>query len=242
MNASSPTTHDDGVMSASLSSARMRILLLEDDQETAEALVKGLAQEGYDVSAVRDVEAARHAIATTGFDAAVLDVMVPGGSGYDVLALLRSREPRVPVLMLTARGAVEDRVAGLDQGADDYLVKPFSFAELAARVRALARRAQPEATRVALGALELDLLRRSAQVGEARLDLTQTEFSLLAALLRAGGDAISRRDLLREVWGLRFDPGTNVVDVHVNRLRRKLEDAGLSAVIRTVRGQGYAAG
>jgi DNA-binding response OmpR family regulator len=229
-------------MRASLSSPLVRILLLEDDQETAEALVKGLAQEGYDVSAARDVEAARRSIDAAPFDAAVLDVMVPGGSGYDVLALLRSREPRVPVLMLTARGAVEDRVAGLDQGADDYLVKPFSFAELAARIRALARRAQPEASRLALGALELDLLRRIAQVGDARLDLTQTEFSLLAALLRAGGDVVSRRDLLREVWGLRFDPGTNVVDVHVNRLRRKLEDAGLAAVIRTVRGQGYAAG
>jgi DNA-binding response OmpR family regulator len=242
MNASSPAVDDDGVMAASLSFAGMRILLLEDDRETAEALVKGLAQEGWDVAAARDVEGARRIIASAPLDAAVLDVMVPGGSGYDVLALLRSREPRIPVLMLTARGSVEDRVAGLDQGADDYLVKPFSFSELAARVRALTRRAKPEATRLALGALELDLLRRSAQVGEARLDLTQTEFSLLAALLRAGGDAVSRRELLHEVWGLSFDPGTNVVDVHVNRLRRKLEDAGLSAVIRTVRGQGYAAG
>jgi DNA-binding response OmpR family regulator len=215
----------------------MRILLLEDDHETAEALVKGLAQEGHDVQAAADVEGARRSLAATSFDAAVLDVMVPGGSGYDVLALLRSQEPRVPVLMLTARGAVEDRVAGLDRGADDYLVKPFSFAELAARVRALGRRAQPEATRLAF-----DLLRRSAHVGETRLDLTQTEFSLLAALLRAGGDPIGRRDLLREVWGVRFDPGTNVVDVHVNRLRRKLEDAGLAALIRTVRGRGYAAG
>jgi len=220
----------------------MRILLLEDDQETAEALVKGLAQEGHDVSAVRDVEAARQSIATTTFDAAVLDVMVPGGSGYDVLALLRSQEARVPVLMLTARGAVEDRVAGLDQGADDYLVKPFSFAELAARLRALERRVHPEETRLASGALELDLLRRIASVGGARIDLTQTEFALLATLLRARGDAVTRRDLLREVWGLHFDPGTNVVDVHVNRLRRKLEDAGLAATIRTVRGQGYAAG
>jgi len=220
----------------------MRILLLEDDQETAEAVAKGLAQEGHDVSTARDVAAARALIAADVFDAAVLDVMVPGGSGYDVLAELRSAEPRVPVLVLTARGAVEDRVAGLDRGADDYLVKPFSFAELAARVRALVRRAQPEATRLSLGALELDLLRRSALVGEARLDLTQTEFALLATLLRASGDAVSRRDLLREVWGLRFDPGTNVVDVHVNRLRRKLEDVGLASAIRTVRGQGYAAG
>ena len=229
-------------MGASLAFPRMRILLLEDDRETAEALVKGLAQEGHDVSAAHDVESAREAVASGAFDAAVLDVMVPGGSGYDVLALLRSREPRVPVLMLTARGAVEDRVEGLDRGADDYLVKPFSFAELAARVRALGRRTPPEATRLVAGALELDLLRSHAHVGENRLDLTRTEFSLLAALLRAGGDTVGRSELLREVWGLRFDPGTNVVDVHVNRLRRKLEDAGLTALIRTVRGQGYAAG
>jgi DNA-binding response OmpR family regulator len=220
----------------------MRILLLEDDQETAEALVKGLTQEGHEVSAARDVESARAWISETAFDAAVLDVMVPGGSGYDVLAEFRGREPRVPVLMLTARGAVEDRVAGLDHGADDYLVKPFSFAELAARVRALARRAQPEAMRLALGTLELDLLHRRAQVGETRLELTPTEFELLATLLRARGDAVSRRELLHQVWGLRFDPGTNVVDVHVNRLRRKLEDVGLASAIRTVRGQGYAAG
>jgi DNA-binding response OmpR family regulator len=242
MNASSRARHDDRVMAASLAFADVRILLLEDDEETAEALVKGLAQEGHDVSAARDVASAREWIATTAFDAAVLDVMIPDGTGYQVLALLRGREPSTPVLMLTARGAVEDRVAGLDQGADDYLVKPFSFAELAARVRALARRAQPDATRLSLGTLGLDLLRRSAHVGENQLDLTQTEFSLLATLLRAHGDPVSRRELLREVWGLHFDPGTNVVDVHVNRLRRKLEDAGLSSVIRTVRGQGYAAG
>lgn len=241
MNASSREGDDDGVMRVSLSSALVRILLLEDDLETAEALVKGLAQEGHEVSAARDVDSADKLLASASFDAAVLDVMVPGGSGYDVLALLRSREPHIPALMLTARGAVEDRVAGLDQGADDYLVKPFSFAELAARIRALVRRAQPEATRLALGALELDLLRQIAHVGETRLELTRTEYSLLATLLRAGGDPVGRGELLREVWGLRFDPGTNVVDVHVNRLRRKLEDAGLPAAIRTVRGRGYAA-
>jgi DNA-binding response OmpR family regulator len=220
----------------------MHILLLEDDRETAEALSKGLAQEGHDVSVARDVASARRLLGESSFEAAVLDVMVPGGSGYDVLDELRGREPHVPVLMLTARGAVEDRIAGLDKGADDYLVKPFSFAELAARVRALGRRAQPESTQLSLGTLKLDLLRRRAEVGENRLELTQTEFSLLATLLRARGDAVSRRELLQEVWGLRFDPGTNVVDVHVNRLRRKLEDVGLASIIRTVRGQGYAVG
>jgi DNA-binding response OmpR family regulator len=220
----------------------MRILLLEDDRETADALVKGLEKEGHQVSAARDVAEAGALIASKAFDAAVLDVMVPGGSGYDVLGRLVAVEPRVPVLMLTARGTVADRVDGLDRGADDYLVKPFSFGELAARIRALGRRSPPEVSRLSLGALELDLLRRSARVGEAHLDLTQTEFALLATLLRARGDAVSRRDLLREVWNLSFDPGTNVVDVHVNRLRRKLESAGLPSSVRTVRGQGYAAG
>jgi two-component system OmpR family response regulator len=242
MNASSPVSNDDGVIHTSLASARMRILLLEDDQETAEALAEGLAHEGHEVAAARDVGAAEALLAASVFDAGVLDVMVPGGSGFDVLARLRTASPPVPALMLTARGAVEERVAGLDRGADDYLVKPFSFAELAARLRALERRVHPEETRLASGALELDLLRRIASVGGARIDLTQTEFALLATLLRARGDAVTRRDLLREVWGLHFDPGTNVVDVHVNRLRRKLEDAGLAATIRTVRGQGYAAG
>jgi DNA-binding response OmpR family regulator len=188
------------------------------------------------------VQTALALIAGPPFDAAVLDLMVPGGSGYDVLEALRRQEPRVPALLLTARSAVEDRVLGLDRGADDYLVKPFSFPELAARVRALGRRGAEAPVRLRTGGLELDLLRRHALAGGARLDLTQIEFALLAALLRANGEVVSRRELLREVWNLSFDPGTNVVDVHVNRLRRKLEDAGLTAVVRTVRGQGYAAG
>jgi len=220
----------------------VRVLLLEDDQETAETLAKGLGQEGHEVAVARDVQTALALSAEASFDAAVLDLMVPGGSGYDVLEVLRRAEPRVPVLLLTARSAVEERVLGLDRGADDYLVKPFSFPELAARVRALGRRGAETPTRLRSGGLELDLLRRHAIAAGVRLDLTQIEFALLAALLRAAGEVVSRRDLLREVWNLSFDPGTNVVDVHVNRLRRKLEDAGLTAVVRTVRGQGYAAG
>lgn len=220
----------------------MRLLLLEDDQETADTLAQGLGREGHDVTVVRDVPAALACIHAARFDAAVLDLMVPGGSGYDVLDVLRKSEPRTPVLLLTARSAVEERVLGLDRGADDYLVKPFSFPELAARVRALGRRGGESPVRLRCGELELDLLRHHATAKGARLDLTRIEFGLLAALLEAGGDAVSRRDLLREVWNVAFDPGTNVVDVHVNRLRRKLEDAGLSGVVRTVRGQGYAAG
>jgi DNA-binding response OmpR family regulator len=219
----------------------VRILLLEDDRETAETLARGLEKEGHEVATAAEVGSALALVARDRFDVAVLDLMVPGGSGYDVLDVLRKSEPRVPALLLTARSAVEDRVAGLDRGADDYLVKPFSFPELAARVRALGRRGGETATRLRCGALELDLLNRRASTGDIRLDLTQLEFALLVALVRAGGDAVSRRDLLREVWNLSFDPGTNVVDVHVNRLRRKLEDAGLPSLVRTVRGQGYAA-
>jgi DNA-binding response OmpR family regulator len=213
----------------------VRLLLLEDDEETAETLAQGLGKEGHEVALARDVASALALVAEQRFDAAVLDLMVPGGSGYDVLEALRKSEPRVPALLLTARSAVEDRVLGLDRGADDYLVKPFSVPE---RTHGGAE----EPTRLRSGALELDLLRRHAFAGGVRVDLTQIEFALLAALLRAGGDPVSRRDLLREVWNLSFDPGTNVVDVHVNRLRRKLEDAGFSSVVRTVRGQGYAAG
>ena len=220
----------------------MRILLLEDDLETASAIEKGLSREGHRVSAARRAGGALELVSAESFDVAVLDVSVPDGSGYDVLAALRAGQHPTQVLMLTARGTVEDRVEGLDRGADDYLVKPFSFAELSARLRALERRARPGSTELHSDALALDLIRRTATVRGERLDLTPTEYSLLAALLRERGAPLSRRALLREVWGYEFDPGTNVVDVHVNRLRRKLEDRGLDGVIRTVRGSGYAAG
>jgi two-component system OmpR family response regulator len=220
----------------------MRILLLEDDRETAEALEKGLAREGHDVSLAADVDTALRLSAEASFDAAVLDVAVPGGSGYQVLDRLRASPMPAYVLMLTARGRVDDRVEGLDRGADDYLVKPFSFVELAARLRALGRRHQASQTRLRCRALELDLAARSARAAGRRLALTPIEFSLLATLLQAQGAPVSRRQLLHEVWGYDFDPGTNVVDVHVNRVRRKLEDAGATDVIRTLRGQGYAAG
>jgi len=219
---------------------RVRILLLEDDLETASALEKGLSLEGHQVCVAARARDALGLVTSGAFDVAVLDVAVPDGSGYDVLAALRAAQRPTQVLMLTARGSVADRVEGLDRGADDYLVKPFSFAELAARLRALDRRPRANATELRSDALALDLIRRTATVRGERLDLTPTEFSLLAALLRERGAPISRRALLREVWGYEFDPGTNVVDVHVNRLRRKLEDRGLERVIRTVRGSGYA--
>ncbi len=220
----------------------MKLLLLEDDRQTADALEKGLEREGHSVYRAQDVEEALALLARETFEIAILDVMVPGGSGYDVLSQLEKSSPATVTLMLTARGAVEDRVAGLDRGADDYLLKPFSFSELTARIRAVQRRRTGPSTVLSARELEIDVVRRVATAGARRIDLTPTEFSLLVGLLRAAGEALSRTELLREVWGYDFDPGTNVVDVHVNRLRRKLDDAGIRDLIRTIRGRGYAAG
>jgi DNA-binding response OmpR family regulator len=165
--------------------------------------------------------------------------MVPGGSGYRVLQALREQDARVPVLVISARDRLEDRVDGLDRGADDYLVKPFAFTELAARVRALLRRPASNVAPIRSGVIEVDPLRRLARSGDRALDLTAKEFELLSCLVARQGEVLSRKEILRLVWGYDFDPGTNVVDVHVNRLRRKLESAEAMGVLRTVRGVGY---
>ncbi len=217
----------------------MKILVLEDDKETAEALRVGLEREGHEVLIADGVASAAIALETRSLDAAVLDLGLPDGSGYDVLTQIRDRHPEASCLILTARGALEDRVEGLDRGADDYLVKPFAFAELAARLRALERRPRLEATRFSVGALEIDMVRRVAAARGSRLELTPIEFGLLAMLARSDGQIVNRGSLLREVWGYDFEPATNVVDVHVNRLRRKLEAEGVGSAIRTVRGRGY---
>jgi two-component system copper resistance phosphate regulon response regulator CusR len=165
--------------------------------------------------------------------------MVPGGSGYTVLDRLRETHRHVPVLILTARDEVQDRVEGLERGADDYLVKPFAFAELLARLRAVLRRPGQRVDWIEIAGLEIDPVRRHIFKGETRLDLTRTEFDLLLTLVDRRGEVLNRELLLEQVWGYRFDPGTNVVNVHVNRLRRKLDDAGASDLVRTVRGVGY---
>jgi DNA-binding response OmpR family regulator len=220
----------------------MRVLLLEDDAETARSIERGLALEGHAVEGVADVASALRRCDAATFDVAVLDVMVPGGTGYDVLEHLRRRGERPAVLVLTARDSVGERVEGLDRGADDYLIKPFSLAELAARLRAIQRRAAAGPERLVYRGLELDLVRRTCRLGASALELTRIEFDLLACLLREEGGVVSREQLLREVWKLGFDPGTNVVEVHVHRLRRKLEEAGGSGLVRTLRGRGYARG
>ncbi len=217
----------------------MRILLLEDDEATASAIEKGLNAKGYDILRASDVPTAQQLLSNHTVDAAVLDVMVPGGTGYDILGALKQIDESVPVLMLTARDSIKDRVAGLEKGADDYLVKPFAFAELLARLRALERRTSDQVNSLRSGNLELDLRRRSASCHGIPVDLTQTEFRLLSALLERRSEVINRKVLLEEVWGYRFVPSTNVVDVHVTRLRRKLESAGARTPIRSVRGLGY---
>ncbi len=220
----------------------MHILLLEDDSQTAETLRAGFTRSGFDVTCAASCPEAVRALDATRFDAVILDVMVPGGSGYDVLERMRGRGDDTPVLVLTARDRVPDRVEGLERGADDYLVKPFAFAELMARLRALLRRPARRVESLRVEALDIDPLHRRVTAHGRHLDVTRVEFDILLALAEQHGNTVTRRDLLATVWGYRFEPGTNVVDVHVARLRRKLESAGATGVIRTVRGIGYALG
>jgi two-component system copper resistance phosphate regulon response regulator CusR len=225
----------------------MRLLVIEDEVKLAQYLHKGLSENGHVVDVAHDgIEGRR--LATGGdYDLVLLDVMLPGVDGFGVLQAIRSdsRSDKrgLPVLMLTARDRVEDRVRGLEQGADDYLVKPFAFSELLARVGALLRRgqntaAQP-ATELHLADLRLDLLSRRAERGNERLVLTAKEFKLLALLLRRRGQILSRTTLAEQVWDMNFDSDTNVVEVAVRRLRAKLDDPFPSKLLHTVRGMGY---
>jgi DNA-binding response OmpR family regulator len=218
----------------------MDILLLEDDRETAATLSAGFSRCGFATVWAATCDEALQRLADARFDVVILDLMVPGGSGYDVLRHLRAAGDDVPVLILTARDEITDRVDGLERGADDYLVKPFAFAELLARVRAILRRPARRVEPFRVAELEIDPIHRRATARDRRLDLTRVEFDILLALAEQRGGAVTRRSLLETVWGYRFEPGTNVVDVHVARLRRKLEGVGAAGAIRTVRGIGYA--
>jgi two-component system, OmpR family, copper resistance phosphate regulon response regulator CusR len=221
----------------------MRVLVIEDEVRLADYLRKGLTESGYVVDVVHDGIDGLHFSAEGTYDLIVLDVMLPGKDGFEVLAGLRKRR-NTPVLMLTARDTVEDRVRGLTQGADDYLVKPFSFSELLARVQALLRRGghardTTQASSLAIGDLELDILRRRATRGGKRLELTPKEFNLLALMLRRRGEVLSRTVLAEQVWDINFDSDTNVVDVAVRRLRSKLDEPFATKLLHTVRGVGY---
>ncbi|OZI75803.1 heavy metal response regulator transcription factor [Bordetella genomosp. 2] len=217
----------------------MRILVIEDERKLADYLQKGLAEQSFVVDVARDGVEGCHAALEFDYDVVVLDVMLPGLDGFEVLARLR-RGKSTPVLMLTARDRVEDRVRGLEGGADDYLVKPFAFSELLARVHALLRRGRGQEPAVlALDDLELDLVRRKASRAGVRLDLTAKEFTLLALLLRRQGQVLSRTLLAEQVWDMNFDGDTNVIEVAVRRLRAKLDDPFDRRLLHTVRGMGY---
>jgi DNA-binding response OmpR family regulator len=219
----------------------MRVLLVEDQPDAARIIAKGLREEAYAVDIAADGETAAHDAAVHDYDAIILDVMLPGRDGFSVCDELRRNGSSVPILMLTARDDVEARVAGLDAGADDYLIKPFDFRELLARVRALIRRGHqpPVPDRFDAGDLTIDVRARQVKVHDTPLDLTAREFALLLHLARQPDTVIGRAEIAEHVWDERHDPFSNVIDVYVQRLRRKLTQAGAATAIRTRRGEGY---
>lgn len=214
--------------------------MVEDERKLADYLHKGLTENSYVVDVARDGIDGRHLALEGQYDLIVLDAMLPGIDGFSLLGEVR-KSKNTPIMMLTARDGIEDRVRGLQEGADDYLVKPFAFSELLARVRALLRRGGQslEATTLRLADLELDLLRRRASRAGQRLDLTAKEFALLALLLQRKGEILARTTLAEQVWDMNFDSDTNVVEVAVRRLRGKLDDPFETKLLHTVRGMGY---
>ncbi len=218
----------------------MRILVVEDEPSIAAFVVRGLTEQGYAVDLASDGEAALDLVALTSFDAMVLDVMLPGADGLTVCRLLRERGDKLPILMLTARDSIQDRVAGLDSGADDYLVKPFAFAELVARIRALFRR-EPSLTDSVLriADLELDTTTRRAHRGTREIELTTKEYALLEYLMRNPNRVLTRSMITERVWNYDTLNAANVIDVYISHLRRKIDDGTDDRLIHTVRGAGY---
>ena len=219
----------------------MHILVVEDDRETREFVRSGLVQAGHTVDVADNGRDGLLVASTGSFDLIVLDRMLPEVDGLTVVRTLRASDNRVPVLILSALGEVDQRVAGLRAGGDDYLVKPFAFSELEARLEALARRTAPEgpATLLRVGDLEMDLMTRSVHRGESAIDLQPREFALLEYLMRHAGQVVTRTMLLEHVWDYHFDPQTNVIDVHISRLRAKIDKGFDEPLLHTVRGAGY---
>jgi len=220
-------------------SAEMRILVVEDDPKIASFVVKGLRQNGYAVDHCSDGETSLAQALNVNYDAAVVDIMLPKLDGLSLVKDLRTRKVRTPVIFLSAKATVDDRVSGLQAGGDDYLTKPFSFSELLARIQALIRRSSqaPEPTRLTVGDLSLDLLNRQASRAGENIELQSREFALLEYLMRHAGRVVTKTMVLEHVWDYSFDPQTNVVDVLVHRLRAKVDkDRNL---IQTIRGVGY---
>ena len=219
----------------------MRVLLIEDDREAARYLTKGLAESGHVVDHAPD--GPQGLVLATGetYDVLIVDRMLPGLDGLSVIEALRKSGSTVPALVLSAKGSVEDRVAGLRAGGDDYLTKPFAFAELLARLDALLRRSQPRAVETVLRVadLEMDLLARTVTRAGKPIELKPREFRILEYLLRHAGHVVTRTMLLENVWDYTFDPQTNVIDVHMSRLRQKIDAGAAKALLQTVRGAGY---
>jgi len=217
------------------------MLIAEDDRETAEFIRRGLEELGHNPVVAENGTDALHLLSTDQFDVAVVDRMLPGLDGLSVVRRARTAGIELPMLLLTALGRIEDRVDGLEAGADDYLVKPFAFSEFAARVHALARRRplQPEVTRLEQAGIQIDLLKRQVTREGMPILLQPREFRLLEELMREGGKVITRTMLLERVWNYHFDPQTNIVETHISRLRSKLNEGGRSDPIETVRGVGY---
>ena len=218
----------------------MRVLVVEDERRIADFISRGLSEQGYAVDVAYDGDEALDWANVAEFDVIILDVMLPARDGIEVCHILRERGLRTPILMLTARDAVEDRVRGLDSGADDYLVKPFAFAELLARLRALTRREPaPLGTVLQVGDVVLDTTTREASRKGMCLELTSKEYALLEYLMRHPNQVLTRTMIAEHVWNYDFDNATNVIDVHIRNLRRKIDDPFPTKLIQTVRGAGY---
>ncbi len=219
----------------------MRILVVEDEKKMASFLERGLKEEGYAIDLAEDGEKGWEYAMTNEYDLLILDWMLPKMSGVDLCQKVRKTGSQVPVLILTAKDSVEDKIHGLDQGADDYLTKPFSFEELLARVRALLRRPPnlKDKTVLSAGSVLVDLIKRQVKVGTEEVSLSQKEFSLLEFLMRHIGEVVSRTAIAEHVWDLHFDPMSNTIDVYINFLRKKIDEKQAKVRIETVRGTGY---
>jgi heavy metal response regulator len=217
----------------------MRVLIIEDERKVADFIQKGMQQEGYAVDIARDGEDGAYQATSIEYDVVILDLMLPKLSGLEVLAGIRAHKLSLPVLILTAKGSLDDKVKGLDTGASDYLVKPFAFAELSARIRALLRRGHQETPVLRMADLEMNTVTREVARGGTRIDLKPKEFALLEFLLRNAGRPVTRTMIVEHVWDIHFNAVSNVVDVHINSLRSKIDRDFPVALIHTLRGVGY---
>lgn len=217
----------------------MRILLVEDEKGVANFIKKGLGEEHYTIDHAPDAEEGLSFLSINEYDMIILDIMLPNMSGIELCREIRKKGLQSPIMMLTARDTIDDKVTGLDSGADDYMTKPFSFDEFLARVRALLRRKQDKLTELICGELKIDALAHRAYVGDKEILLRPKEYAILVYLLRNKGRVLSRTQILENIWGYDFNPNTNIVDVHIKSLRERLDEANILNLIRSVRGVGY---